>query len=544
MIRIMKNIYSKLFISVLAISLIACSSEDDLVDDWIEANTEETGDLGSAGGLDLSNYVAVGNSLTAGFSDAALHPIGQANSYPSILAAQFALVGGGAFNYPDISSGNGFGGVDDSGNIIGKSFINIPAALADPSNAIQFTSGSALSANTVASLNNFGIPGARVVDYVTPGYGHSTLGNPFYASFASSEAARPIDDAAAAGGTFFSVWLGNNDVLGYASGGGVDEAEITDVATFTADLSTVLDEMSANGADGVILNVPPIQLAPFFQIVTTLSGGVNILPAGSIDAPTAAFLNSADAYGEYNGGLMAAVALGVITAEEAAFRTITFEGDEANAPVITDESLTVADISLALGLPAGSVILPNMRQAQVDATTGAYDLFPLTALAVVGTEAIPGDPSSVYGVGVPLPDAFTLTMNDEQVQVVTAYATFNAVIAGQAAARPNITLVDVGPVFADAFGLSAPQAAGLQLSTEAQSAADGVLGISIEGFNFVPLDLGDNLFNSIFSSDGVHPNGRGAAIIANEIIDAINSAHSASIPKANVLDYAAINAVL
>ena len=50
----------------------------------------------SAGSANFSKYVALGNSITAGYADNALYREGQDNSYPSILAHQFALAGGGA----------------------------------------------------------------------------------------------------------------------------------------------------------------------------------------------------------------------------------------------------------------------------------------------------------------------------------------------------------------------------------------------------------------------------------------------------------------
>ena len=50
--------------------------------------------------LDLTKYVAVGNSLTAGFGDNGLYREGQLNSYPAILAQQFQTVGGGNFVQP------------------------------------------------------------------------------------------------------------------------------------------------------------------------------------------------------------------------------------------------------------------------------------------------------------------------------------------------------------------------------------------------------------------------------------------------------------
>jgi hypothetical protein len=42
----------------------------------------------------------VGNSLTAGYADGGLYLEGQQNSYPSIIAKQMALVGGGKFTQP------------------------------------------------------------------------------------------------------------------------------------------------------------------------------------------------------------------------------------------------------------------------------------------------------------------------------------------------------------------------------------------------------------------------------------------------------------
>ncbi len=520
--------------ALLVLAVVSCN-EDQVLEDWVADNPILPAETGDAGDLDFSNYVAIGNSLTAGFADGALYPEGQASSYPSILATQFSLVGGGDFIYPNITSGNGYGGES-----IGKAYIDVEAALLNPANAIQFTIGTDLTQNTETSLNNFGVPGARMIDATEELYG---LGNPFFAKFNSAPGtASMLDDAVAANPTFFSVWLGSNDVLGYASSGGTDEADITSAGDFQAELITVLASLSAGGADGVILNVPPVTLAPFFQIVTTLSGGVNVLPAGSIDVATAEFLNSGAAYGEYNDGLGAAKALGLITDSDLAYRTIEFTGDVANSPVITDEGLEVLDISAAFMAPPGTVVLPQIRQAGTDPVYGITDVFPLTALSAIGVD--PEGGSAIQGVAVPLPDQYTLT-SEEQLNVITGYATYNAIISGVLESFPNVTLVDIGPMFADTYGLSAAQAAGLQLSTDAQEAADGVIGTEIGGYDMVPLSLeACCLFNSLWSADGIHPNSRGAAVVANEIIKALNAAHETSILEVDVLNYTGINAVL
>lgn len=552
----MKRILNYKALALSSLVFFACSTEDDLIEDWIVTADEEVEVeiTGSAGSLDLSNYVSIGNSLTAGYTDGALSPAGQSASFPVILSSQFAIAGGGSFVYPDISSGNGFGGLDEDDNIKGRSFIDLDAAIAALAgegsfgDVIKFSAGSALttSSNTGAGLNNFGVPGARVIDLGVPGYG--TL-NPYYGAFQSSGTASILADAASANASFFTLWIGSNDVLGYAIAGGsagevfdpMNPATITDAGTFTAALGATLDAMGTT--DGVILTVPPVTIIPFFQTVTSLSGGVNVIPEGSIDAATAGFLNSMEAYGEYNAGLSAAIALALIDEADSAFRAIQFTADVANAPVITDESLDILDISAAFMAPPGTVVLPQIRQAKA-LPTGQSDLFPLTALSVIGTEAVEGDPTSVYGVGVPVPDASTLTM-DEQVNVITAYATFNAIIEGQAAARPNITLVDVRPLFADMYGLSAAQATGLALGAAAAAAADGEIGYTFQGAEYFPLELSTStIYQSVWSTDGVHPNPRGAALIANEIIVKLNAEFSADIPLVNPLEYAPINAPL
>ncbi len=64
---------------------------------------------------------------------------------------------------------------------------------------------------TGRQLNGFGVPGIRAIDAVVPGYAQA---NPFFGRFASAPDASLLGDAARAQGTFFTVWLGSNDVLG------------------------------------------------------------------------------------------------------------------------------------------------------------------------------------------------------------------------------------------------------------------------------------------------------------------------------------------
>ena len=107
-----KNFKWLLFVSL---AFVACDN-NDLEDDVVQLAPL------TAGSADFSKYVAVGNSLTAGFSDNALFKAGQQNSYPNILAQQFAEVGGGEFKIPYLGDDN-LGGLLFAGNVIQHRFV-------------------------------------------------------------------------------------------------------------------------------------------------------------------------------------------------------------------------------------------------------------------------------------------------------------------------------------------------------------------------------------------------------------------------------------
>ena len=61
----------------------------------------------SKGDADFTKFVALGNSLTSGYRDNALYIDGQNESYPSMLAMQMKLAGGGEFLQPMVADNNG-----------------------------------------------------------------------------------------------------------------------------------------------------------------------------------------------------------------------------------------------------------------------------------------------------------------------------------------------------------------------------------------------------------------------------------------------------
>jgi len=247
-----------LFIGLLGI-LYSCEPE---LEDYSTSN----------GNADFSTYVALGNSLTAGYADGALYNSAQSTSYPAILAQQFAKAGGGSFAQPVVNSEYG---VFDGKLILGYS----TDCLGTTSLAPVMDEGSVDGPAPVGyQVNNLGVPGAKSSHLLAPGYG--TL-NPYFGRFASEPMASVVGDAMAMNPTFFTLWIGNNDVLGYSTSGGVGDT-ITGQMWFAAYLNATLETLTSGGAKGAIANIPEVSAIPFFNTVP-----YNALPLqeqGQVDA--------------------------------------------------------------------------------------------------------------------------------------------------------------------------------------------------------------------------------------------------------------------
>lgn len=493
----MKKFYALL--PFLGLFLIACEDDTTPID-----NTTEPVEY-TSGTADFSNYVAVGNSLTAGFSDNALFVASQEASFPNMLATNFALVGGGSFDIPFMA--DNLGGMTLQGTPIAGNRLILAFTADGPSPVAVSGQGSTeVSSKLSGSFNNMGVPGAKSYELLAPGYG-SVAGvamgtaNPYFARFSSSESATVIGDAAAQGATFFTLWAGTNDVVLYAVGGGAgtnqtgnldpstySREDITDPNVYASVMSGIVQTLKANGADGAIANIPYVTDIPYFTTVPH-----NPVP---LDADTAALLNGA--YAQYNGALQQLLLLpnSPLTPEEVAKRTISFSAGEGNAVVIIDEDLT--------NLTGFNPALINMRQAT------AEDLLVLTSSTFIGTLADPNNPTSINGVAVPLADKWVLTP-EEQLMVKTATDAYNQTIAALASAY-DLAFVDANAL------LSTINSTGLQLSDGSTVTSDFATGGG-------------------FSLDGVHPAPRGYAIIANAFTTAINTKFGSNLPMVNPLDY-------
>ena len=245
----------------------------------------------SAGSADFSKIVTLGNSLTAGYADGALYTSGQSYSYANIIAQQMQLVGGSSFIQPSVNNDAGLLPgklkLDFSANCLGiRSLGPIPAG-GTP------TGMPAALAPVGYSVNNFGVPGAKSYHLVAPGYGNPAglvtspaTANPYFVRFASSIITTILADAMAANPTFFSLWIGNNDVLGYSTSGGMGDL-ITSQGLFTSALTAIITNLTAKGAKGIVANIPDVTSLPFFTTIPY--NGLVLIRQGQVDSLNRAY---------------------------------------------------------------------------------------------------------------------------------------------------------------------------------------------------------------------------------------------------------------
>lgn len=433
----------------------------------------------SAGNADFSTYVALGNSLTAGYADGSLYSSGQLYSYPNIMAGQFSKVGGGEFTQPLMPNDEGVGFtvypspigiVYRTKTILGYATDCLDNTSLSPVPAINNPDQSALQGDLLSPItgtfNNMGIPGAKSFHLIYNGYGNpanlQTLiptANPFYVRFASAIDATVLGDALSQTPTFFSFWIGNNDVLLYAVSGG-DNNPFGDFITpvegnpgvgFKATMDYILATLTASVKKGVIANIPDITSIPFFTTVPY--NGLVLTQQAQVDA-----LN-----GAYS-------ALG-----------ITFSLGQN--PFIIQDALS----------PAG---IRQIKQNELVLLT-----IPQDSLKCAG-----------WGSQKAIPHYFVLTENEINA-VKTATSSYNAKIK-ELADNYNLAFVDINGFFNSLSGT----------------------GLTYDGIKFTV----DFVTGNAFSLDGIHLTPQGNAIIANEFIASINAKYGANIPKVSVTEFPGI----
>ncbi|MDA6068173.1 SGNH/GDSL hydrolase family protein [Flavobacterium sp. AC] len=470
-----KNIKLLLLVSL---TFVACNN-DDSSDNPAEVPVVP-------GSAVFTKYIALGDSFAAGYSDNALFKKGQEGSYTNIMAQQFVAAGGGAFTTPFMN--DNLGGLLLGGNVVAATRLYFNGQA--PVN-VAGKPTTEVTTHLTGTFGNLGVPGAKSFHLIASGYGNvagvaSGAANPYFARFASSPSTTILADAVVQDPTFFSLFIGGNDVLAYATSGGIGKDQtgnmnpatygsndITDPAVFASVYSGLVTSLTAKGAKGVVANLPYITTLPYFTTVP-----FNPAP---LTAALATQLNAG--YAVYNGGLKQMVANKLLTQEEATRRTVNFIAGN-NAVVVVDSYLTNL---MAYGLP-------SYRQATKE------DLIILSARTFIGT-TVGGDAAKVNGLSVPLADNWVLT-KDEIAEVKKATDAYNVTIK-RIADEKGLAFVDTGAVMT-------------QLSSG---------GVRFGNFTM----SSTYVTGGAFSLDGVHPSARGYGLIANIFIDAINAKYGSTL---------------
>ncbi|GAB3872669.1 hypothetical protein GCM10028824_23330 [Hymenobacter segetis] len=236
-------------------------------------------------GIDLSHYLAVGDSYTAGLSAGGLTRTSQEYSFPNLLAQQFALAsGGGSFGQPLLEAGTGTGylnlvdftdtGVPRARRVAGSAvrrFVADRNACGGPDTVRLYT-----RSTTAGTLpQNLGVPGLKLSQIEVAGLGNEVNATPGGAFNPYFERLLPASDnrtylaavtTAATSATFFTFFQGLDEVMPYIRSGGTCGTLPFNLSTLmTNNAKKMLDVLTANGHKGIIFRLPDITSLPLLR---------------------------------------------------------------------------------------------------------------------------------------------------------------------------------------------------------------------------------------------------------------------------------------
>lgn len=269
-----------------------------------------------------ARYVAVGNSLTAGFMDGGLMMAGQQFSYPNLIAGQLGL-NSSTFTQPWIAApGIGSSTSSDPATMVaGVLYFNGSSiAILGETPRTDIRSDLLLAVAQPTQYHNLGVPGARIHDAQHSYDAISSGGNAFFdfinraALFGNTsvesgypgggalvpvtyESASQFYQAVAKGGALTTMWMGNNDILGPATSGepaaGFGNPGSAGALAFQADYTSTLVMLAGGLAQRnhglkptiVVANVPSVSSTPYFIPKATFDAYVTsrigqVWPAG------------------------------------------------------------------------------------------------------------------------------------------------------------------------------------------------------------------------------------------------------------------------
>jgi lysophospholipase L1-like esterase len=222
------------------VALAACSENRELLGPSLK------------GGDIFKSYVAIGNSITAGWQSNGINDSTQRQSFARLLAGQM----GTQYHYASLAKPG------------------CPAPIANTQTGARVDGKSAsdcalrTSGSVTDILNNVAIPGARVLDPTSA----STVASNALTTFilgGKSQVQRALD----AQPTFVTIWIGNNDVLEAGASGvivptaGVSPGIVSTQAQFATSYDAMIEQLVDSEPDvkGVLIGVVQVAGIPLLQ---------------------------------------------------------------------------------------------------------------------------------------------------------------------------------------------------------------------------------------------------------------------------------------
>ncbi len=254
----MNKLYKLLSVVLLALLIFGCEDRNDLADPSAP----------STGEADFTTYVSIGNSLTAGYQNNSLYQEVQEFSYPNLIAGQVMT----DFVQPLIS---------DPGIAPGKleveSLVFTNGSITGANFSARTDNGETLNSSYEKPFNNLGIPGAvlgDMLDNTDFAVKASARQNPYFVAVLRNAAfgSTVVEQVANQTPTFITCWIGNNDVLGYATSGGVRGSDATGMlpteeTRFSSYYAALGMALNATGAKVAVANIPNVTVLPYFMTV-------------------------------------------------------------------------------------------------------------------------------------------------------------------------------------------------------------------------------------------------------------------------------------
>ena len=460
----------------------------------------------SAGSLDVTSFVSIGDDFSAGFMDGALYTGGQTNSVSAILASRMSLIGLESFQQPDINSENGYNkSASDVPNQWGKWIYSFYTATQEEPDRILTDGELPIPySGDLSAPGNFAVPYAKSFELDDPALSE----NIYYERFASDPGNSSIlTDVLKEDPSFFTLWIGMNDFLGYAINGGtgdanppgnpskITEKDMTPTALFQSKISYFLSKLLEEpNRKGAIIELPMFDDLPYFytyQYDFMRLGGTALGIAHAY-------------YRSFN----EAVSIHNINHPDEKRPFISFND---NGITLYPQPLVIVDDSLPDALyPDGVTPLAKLRQLTED------EMILLT---------IPVERME-YGYGSIDPVTSEYYLNISQInEIRSRVEAFNEVLEQEVSKYPGrLTFVPVSEVVHEIAETGKFDSWGHPPSNKVIS------------YNGLPLE-GTLGLNSIFSLDGLHFNQRGGAFITNQIIVVINKEFGSNLPQVDVNSY-------